>query len=435
MTTRSEDVLLASLTDTDSLEALARIGLEPESIPTDLVREMVAWGLNEFFRSGRVQAPSREMLLLVWGQSIEDAEIELLDEDLEIDTIQSAIDNLKDLHASRAWQEWFKDSATEMASALPTTKVATLTEVTNRLFAVTSVLQDHSSRATVQEGFGASLADYQQRASEEAEVRGMTFGIEAIDQHTFGIHPGEMAVLAAGPKVGKSFFAARTARHSFFDRARHSVLFTLENSVEMTMDRLVCLHLGINPRAYQRGQVDPEQAAMVAKFIAEELPEREGMLHVISPPRGSRTPEMLIREAKMLGAQEVILDQLTHVEHPDPGRKPRHEIFNENIHEFHDLINDGDKIPLLVLHQISRAGVEAAKKREGFHDMHDMAESAGIERASSWAFALSQSGQERVAKVAKFQVMASRREDTKSWQIMWDPERGGCKARKEISPP
>jgi replicative DNA helicase len=433
MTTHSEDVLYASLSDIDALETLARRGLDLECVPTEPLRPMVAWALDYYFDSGRRQAPSREFLLATWGETLEEEEVELPDEDIEIDTIESAIDSLKDLYAGREWQTFIKDASTRMAQAPVTTKVEMLAEVTNELFTVSARLQDRSNRALASEGFTTALAAYERRVEEGSATKGITFGLPQIDEHTGGVHPGEMAVVAAGPKVGKSYFLDRVAKFEWAEQGNDFCLFTLENSVEMTLDRIVCLHLGINPRHWQRGTVDEEQVQQVRKFIHEVLPDMPGQLHIIAPPRGSRTPEMMIREAKMLGVQRVAIDQLTHVEHPNPGRKPRHELFNENVHELSDLIKDGrDPIALLLAHQINRAGMEAAKKQD-YHEMQHLAESAGVERAANWVFALHQNQAERINKVAKFQILAARREDIKNWQIIWDPEHGSYRVRHEIT--
>jgi replicative DNA helicase len=433
MASRAEDVLFASLTDIDALETLASVGLDPLCIPTEVMRPVVAWALDYYFEGNRKQAPTREMLVYVWGDVLEAEEIELPDEDQETDTIESALATLKDHYAHREYQQFIKSSAAEMANALPMTKAETLTTQANLLFEVVARLQDHSAQVGIQDAFPASLADYERRVEEGHAHRGMTFGLEPVDEHTYGIHPGELAVLAGGPKVGKSYFAVRVALHEWAVRSHRTVLFTLENTVEMMQDRIACLHLDINARDYQRGQVPPEQIEQVRKFINEELGDMTGDLQIIAPPRGARTPEMLIREARMRGADSVIVDQLTHVEHPNPARKARHELFNENVHDFADLIKQGrDRLPLLVLHQINRAGMESAKVRKpNAHEMHHMAESAGVERAASWVFSLYRNYAMRSQHAALLQVLASRREDVKAWDIAWGPRRDRYRVVRE----
>jgi hypothetical protein len=233
-------------------------------------------------------------------------------------------------------------------------------------------------------------------------------------------------------KVGKSYFLDRVALHEWINQKHDFVLYTLENTVQMTMNRIICLHLGINPRAWLHGEVAEEKVAQVRAFIADVMPTLPANLHVLAPTRGSRTPQMLVREARMLGVTRMAIDQLTHVEHPDPGRKPRHELFNENVHEFADLIKDGrEPISLLVAHQINREGVKAAAK-QGYLEMVHLAESAGVERAADWIFGLFQSHDERTQRLAKFQTLAARREDTKNWRITWDPDTSRIKTVAEL---
>lgn len=421
MTTRAEDVLFASLTDIDALEEIAKFGLDPEVVPTKALRPMVAWAIDYYFDSGRRQAPSREMLMLTWGSVLEAEEVDLIDEDLEIDTVSSAIDSLVDHSAHSQWQTFIRDSAKRMAEAGPTTKAAVMTEVANELFEVTSRLQDRSRYVDAAQGFGDAYARYLAREEEGDILRGCAFGWDAIDQHVYGVHLGELAVMAAGPKVGKSYWMVRVLLHNWMERKQNVALASLENTVDMTMDRLACLYLGIDPEAWQRGKVTSDQKDMVHHFLEETIPKQEGDLYVFQPGMGQRTPERLAREARMRGSQILLVDQLTHVEHPDPGRKPRHELFNENIHKFSDLAKTGrDFLSIVVAHQINRAGIEAARKLD-YLSMDHMAESAGVERAADWVFGLHQNVDERMARVARFQILAGRREDIAAWRIAWNP--------------
>lgn len=431
MTTPAEDALYARLTDIESLEALAKIGLDLEAIPTAQMRPVVQWAIDYYFDSGRRQAPSRALLTDTFADVLEAADVMLTSEEEETDTIESAISHLNDLHADRQWQTFIKDAATQMASAPPTTKVETLTEVTNRLFEVTNRLQDHSDRTLITDGYHDALADYERRVFEGLVSRGMTFGLPPIDEHTAGIHPGELCVLAAGPKVGKSYALDRIGLEEW-KRERRVVLYTLENTVEMTVARIACMHLGISPRQWQRGTVPPEKVEEFRKFTATLMDDMGGQFHVISPPRGRRTPEMLIRDAKMLGAESVLIDQLSHVEHPDPGRKAQHELFYDNVHDLKLLIGGRDKVSLLLAHQINREGVKAAEKA-GHHEMYHLAGSAGVERAADWVMTMYQSDFMRTQRYLLWQIVAARRADVNNWELVWDVESNGARVHREVS--
>jgi hypothetical protein len=423
MTSVAEDVLYLSLTDTDSIEALAQIGLDEAAIPTEEMRPVVAWAIDRFFESGRTRAPSRAALLDTWGQHIEDAGVELLPEDEDADTIQWAIDTLKAQYVHFEYVRFVKESSVEMSSAPTPDKVDMLARQADVLFDLSMRVQPRHMQADAREGFAHSLAAYEARALEGHVTRGMTFGLPQVDEHTYGIHEGELAVLAAGPKTGKSFFLDRAAKECW-QAGKATTLFTLENSVSMTMDRIVCMHLGINSRNYQRGLCTPEQVDHIRWFLNDEMPKMDAPLNVIMPEPGKRSMAAMVRQAQMMGTQRLFIDQLTFVEHTEPGRKARHEIIRDLMHDLKTLISSGNQpIPCLLAHQVNREGVNAARK-VGYLLMEHMAEGSEVERTADWVFGLWQSGDDRIAGEALLQVLAARREDNNAWKLVWQPSSG-----------
>lgn len=438
MSTPAEDALFAALSDVDDLERLSRTGLLLEAIPTEAMRPVVKWAIDSFFESGRRVAPSRELLLANWGQQIEDAGVELLGEDEERDSIESAVEHLRGIHAEAQWQAFVKAAATEMAGAATPSKVQTLTQITSLLFEIANDLQDKTNQIGSDVGFTASYGAYVEREESGKVIDGLTFGWEAIDTHTGGIRDGELAILAAGPKVGKSYALGAVALNEY-RAGRRCVLYTLENSVEMTYDRLVCLGAGISAGRYQRGELTEAERESLDRFLKEERDQMDRFLMVVSPTDKARTPEMIVRDAMMRGVDSILVDQLTHVVHPDPGRKARHELFNENVHDFKYLISAGrERKPLLLAHQVNRDGVKAAQKL-GYHEMWHLAESAGIERAADWVFSMYQTTTDRIGRQALLQILAARREDIKNWRMVWDVAETGhnyprCEVNLETIP-
>lgn len=420
MSTSAEDALYAALTNIEDLERLARLGLPLEAIPTEEMRQVVDWAIHSYYQSGRRQAPTRGMLIDTWGQHIEDSGIELLDENQEYDSIDEVVEHLRGLYVDREWQVFIRAAAQEMATSPLNNKAETLNNLTAALFGLTNDLTATENRVEAQHGLADSWKRYEDRKAMDHAVTGLTFGWDKIDTHTGGIRDGELAVLGAGPKVGKSYLLDKVALHEW-QQGRRTVLFTLENSVEMTYDRIACLAARVSARAYQRGELTTAQEERVQEIL-KGLHDRKTQLHVISPQRSQRTPASLVHEALNLGAQSILVDQLTHVEHPSPGRKPRHELFSENIHEFKYLISTGrEQVPLLLAHQINRDGVKASNN-VGYLEMTHMAESSGVERAADWVFGLYQGKMDRTARRAVFQILASRREDIDAWEMGWDIE-------------
>jgi replicative DNA helicase len=433
MSSTAEDVLYLSLTDTDALETLAKRGLDLECIPTEEMRQVVSWALDRFFESGRVQAPSRAALLATWQQEIDDAGIELLAEDEEADQIEWAISQLAAQYVHYEYQTFLKASGTTMAQTPAPDKVAMLAVQANELFSLSLRMQPRHLQAEGLTGFRDSLARYEVRAIEGHQTRGMTFDLDQVDEHTYGIHDGELAVIAGGPKTGKSFFVSRTALKEWRLHKNEIVtLFTMENAVDMTLDRMVCQELGIDSRNYQRGKCADHEIERVRAFNDEHKDDIKNRLNIIMPEQGNRTMSAMVRQAQMLGTTRLFIDQLTFVEHADPGRKARNEIIRDLMHELKVLISTGKTpMPCLIAHQINREGMKAAAK-SGFLAMEMLAEGSEVERTADWVFGLYQSSEERIQTMAKLQILAARREDLNAWQLLWQPSNGAVTVIRKL---
>lgn len=420
MSTHAENVIYSRLNEVDTLEYLVRENFDVDLLPTDLMRPVVAWALEEYMRSGYAQAPSRDALQATWKKTIEDAEVELEDEDAEVDTAEWAVEWLRSQKVFYEAQKFTKSFAQSIIEAATPERVMVLQEHAAELMALTLELSSQMHNVGVEEGVRQALQRFEARRESGMAIRGMRLAYEQIDEHTCGIHDGELAVLAAGPKVGKSYFLARVALEEY-KAGRRAVLHTLENSVEMTIDRILCMDQGIDYRAFQRGTCTQEEYERVRDF-GSDLEHRGGMLRIIKPGRGERTPAAMVKQAQVLDAQSLLVDQLTFVEHPNPGRKPKHQIIGEIMHDLKDYISTGrHTMPCLLAHQINREGVKVAEKEDHLA-MYMLAESSEVERTADWVFGLYASQMERISGQAKLQILAARREVIKNWQITW---RGG----------
>jgi hypothetical protein len=424
VTTRAEDVLFASLTDVDALELIAKDGMPEECIPTEEMRQVVSWAVDRFFESGRLKAPSRAALEASWADVIEGAGVELLSEDEEIDNIEWALDDLRATYANYRFQTWMRTAAREMADATAPERLDVLSEQANELHQLVIGLQTKVNQAEGIVGFQSSLDGYRRRQEAGTAMLGMTFGLGAIDQHTYGIHPGELAVILGPQKMGKSFFATMVGLQEWTHQ-RRVILFTLENSVEMTYDRMVCQQLGIDSRRYQRGLCGNEEIERIGDWISDHGQELRDGIHVIMAPMGMRTVPAMIRQAQMLGGDSVIIDQLTFVDHPDPGRKSKPERIGENLHELKSMISTGrHRLSCLMPHQLNREGIKQAEKDNGKLAAWMAAEASEVERTADWMFGLYQSSDQRMMEQATLQILAARRENLAAWELAWRPSSG-----------
>ena len=428
-----ESVLYAHLTEPDSLDVLAREGFLSESIreviPTELGRKLVEWALRHYFESGRKVAPTKEAILSTWGDELEKVEITIQD-DTETDSIAWAIEELRSKYATWVSQKFVKDFAQEVTKALAPDKVSVIRENAGKLHAITQMLSGTRNESTADIGLQESLDRMLIRANQENVLSGLTFGMPIVDFHTMGIHGGELAVFAAFTGVGKSWFAALCALAEW-DRGRKTILYTLENDLNMTFDRMACIRARIPYDRWQQGRVEPQEIKIIRERI-EEIRESAHAPTVVMPARGDRTAVAMIRKAFAQECESIILDQLSFVEKvPGSRARERREIFAENIQEIKSLISEGQEtMPALVLAQIKREGQVNARKI-GRYVVDDLAESSEIDRTADFVFSAFQSETDVQSQLALFQILKARRRPTKDWKVSWRMETGDIRVLYE----
>jgi hypothetical protein len=429
--TQAERALLSHLTTVDSLDILAAEGflndMVREVIPTEVISKIVAWTMRYYFSNGRKVAPSKEAILETWGDDLEKVEI-VFDDSEETDSVEWAIEQLRASHATFQTQEFTRQFATSVYTSDPDTKVEAIQAGAQQLHRLAQTLVSRHREQNAADGFAEALERYEARASTERTVYGMTFGLPEIDQHIYGVHPGELAVFAAGSGVGKSWVGGKTTLNEW-DQGRLAALFTLENDLAMTFDRLACMKARVSYAKWQTGEAKPDEVERV-RMWADKLKNSDNAPIVLMPERGHRTVAAITRKAIVLGAQSLIVDQLSFVEHnPASRERQRWALWGETIHDLKNEISEGrDKLPCLLLHQINRDGMRAAAKT-GRHEMDHLAEAAEIERTADFVFALHQSRDQKVVGEAVWQTLKARRVVPQDWDLAFRLEVGDIRVR------
>lgn len=433
MSAHGERTLMLHLLDPESLEVLAREGLPEEMIPTESFRPIVRWCLDYWFSSGRVRGPSIGALRTEedWAHVLDDHEIALGEAEPE-DSIEWAIEDLRSSYAHLESQRLLKQAAQALADAeigdIPSVVDDFADEVVSLSIRLTP--RDQMVDMVSADGVAERLLAYERREAAKQDFYGMRFGLEQVDQHTFGIHDGELAVVAAGPKVGKSYFSANTALAEW-DAGRVVALNTLENSVPLSVDRMACVKCEVDFGEWQRGDCSPDDVEKVRHWI-KEFEDDNHPLFVLQPDLGKRSVGQMVRQAQIMEADSVIIDQLTFVELDGDPRLPKHERIGITLHLLKGLLSSGrKKMPGLLMHQINRDGVRYANKN-GHHTMLDLAESAEVERTPDWVFSLYRSSEHKELNFTLMQTLAARRAEIKWWLLNWNLGLGDISVRQEV---
>lgn len=432
MSAHGEIVLLSRLSEVESLEELATSGMPLSCVPTERLREVVEWSLKYYFDSARKMAPTREALNVTWGERLSDEEVELIDPE-ESDTMSWAIEDLISDYARSQVQSFTRDFATatapKQAHALELPEI--IHDFSGRLIDLDMSLTSDHAVVPVGMGLDQRIEAYERRAGGERVVGGLLTGYAEIDEHTGGIHPGEAAVIGAPAKLGKSFALADIAKNAWEAGNSRPVLFTLENSKDMTLDRIAVLGSGVDAQRFERGQLTDAEIARVREF-------RDYMgddIFVVQPGEGERTVAAMHRQTQLLEGTAMIVDQLTWVEHPKPdSRRARNIEVREILMQFAYAINGREPMPLLLAHQINRDGIERARKL-GYLEMTMFADSSEVERIVTHAFGLYQSRDNMVADRLLFQTIVSRKYRPKHWLMSWNLSQGNIGVIRETELP
>lgn len=430
MSVLGQRTLIGYLVDPDALAVLAHEGMPEEAIPSEELRPVVRFALDYYFRSGLTKAPSEAVLKSEFGDELDDAEVDLATEPDE--SIEWAIDDLKAGYIHRQATTFNKTFAVAMAEASTGEKADVLNEAATELVSLGLSMENRSTRTTLKDAAPGILTSYEARAASRGDFRGMGFGLSEIDNHIYGVHQGELAVFGAGPKTGKSFFMDWVALKEW-ERGRRVSLVTLENSVEMTLDRIACMATTTDANTWMRGEATEQEIDRVKTWL-ETIAASDNPLHVLQPDMGQRSVQQIVREAELREAESLLIDQLTFMELGDgpSDRRGKPEKIGEALHMLKGMISTGRRpIACLLNHQINREGVKAADK-VGRLEMYHMAEGSEVERTADFVLGGYQSQDQRLSRQLQIQMLGARRVALLNWVLTWRPEVGIIKIKHEL---
>jgi replicative DNA helicase len=108
-------------------------------------------------------------------------------------------------------------------------------------------------------------ADLDQVCKDRRYITGTATGYAQLDQITQGLQPGDLALLAARPSVGKTSLALNIARHAA--QYGRVAVFSLEMSRKQLVQRLVAAESHVDGRRLKAGSATPVQLGDVAAAL------------------------------------------------------------------------------------------------------------------------------------------------------------------------
>ena len=163
----------------------------------------------------------------------------------------------------------------------------------------------------------------------------------------------------------------------------------------------------------QRGELTPTEIDRLN--ASQDQFASLGPLYLESPPRGERTVVSIVNRARQLGADYLIIDQLSWLDTRERYRERRDE-YKELIYDLKEEIGraTAGTLPCLMAVQFNR---QSGPKGRG--QMNNIANAADIEQTVDIAYGLYRSDEMRAQNSMVLDIMGSRRTDEESFLLGW----------------
>ena len=409
-----EKSLLARLTDTAQMARAWDLGLREEVFEEPIHRAIYVWMVGYWLDSHMELAPS-------W--TVMDTEFPSVELDRDVaESTEWLVEKIK--------QRYMVNQAQRILRAAATTTnddpIGSLDQMWRDAYGATQSVAPRLNRMDMATSVEERRRDYARR--HENREGGVTLGLTELDRHTRGLLPGELAAVAGFTKTGKSMYlsqvaaAARCAGHT-------PLVMTLEMSPPEIGHRIDALYSGVSYARIQDGTLSFDEARALSA-AQEELREM-GSIYIEQPPRGERTVRHMASRARQIGADYLIVDQLSFVDgsRDYTGERAMTAKHGDIIFDLKDEINQATagKIPCLIAVQLNRDSVRD-RVSGGRGGLANFAHSSMIEQTVDLALGLWRNSEMRENMTMVLDIMGSRRSDTKSWLLNWH-----LGARSEIS--
>ncbi len=210
----------------------------------------------------------------------------------------------------------------------------------------------------------------------EGSVTGLETGFFDLDEMTSGLQPGEMAVVAGRPSMGKTTFALNLLEHVAVVGKKPVVLFSMEMGKEQIVQNMLCSRAKVESLRLRRGFLADEDYAKLSGALAGLS---EARVFIDDTP--GLTPLALRSRARRLhkkeGIQLVVVDYLQLMAggqtRRDENRQQEISYISRSLKELARELG----IPVVAISQLNR-GVEGRADHRPM--MSDLRESGAIEQ-------------------------------------------------------
>jgi replicative DNA helicase len=235
-----------------------------------------------------------------------------------------------------------------------------------RIYAVAENLGAASEAADLAEALGAASDRIDRRVS--GRERGLSTGLQGLDDLTGGLHPGELVLLAARPSAGKSALALSIARHAALSCGAPAAFVSLEMSRADLGERVLVALSGVDGQRVRHGWLSADE---VAALVRARGSVPAGAMWVSDEPGQTalRVAAAARRLQRRHGIRLLVVDYLQLVE-PEDRRANRNEQVSAVSRRL-KLLALELRIPVLALAQLNREVEHRTDREPRLADLRD----------------------------------------------------------------
>ena len=259
-------------------------------------------------------------------------------------------------------------------------------------------------------------------AARETAIPGLSTGLTDLDNAILGLNPGDLAIVAARPGMGKTSIALNIARAVGKASGKTVAFFSLEMSREQLVTRLLSAEGMVDGKKLQTGRLSEEEWRRIAS--AASVLSAADIRIDDNPSLTVADMNAQCRRVKNLGL--VVIDYLQLMQSAGSGNSWSNESRTQAVSDISRMMKIMAKelgVPVLCLSQLSRANTQRQNKRPMLSDLR---ESGAIGQDADVVVALHREGYydenyENPNEVELI-ILKNRRGETNTLYMLWLPE-------------
>lgn len=205
-------------------------------------------------------------------------------------------------------------------------------------------------------------------ASLNPGIKGVSTGIQSLDEQSDGLQKGEMVIVAGPPSMGKTAFAVNLIQNALYTTELPVVIFSMEMPVRDIGRRMWSTESKINYQHIRRGKVDEIAAARLTPALVQlSNPLLKITSH--SPLTPSRVRSVLKKINREHGGVRMAMIDYVQLMDSDKKSGNRNEELTLISRELKRMALEFN-MPFIVLSQLTKA-VETAKRKPTNGDLRE----------------------------------------------------------------